>query len=94
MVATTGGVSQNQPPTPAVPTPQPAPAVAPSTPTAPPAAPVAVYTVMPGDNLSGIAKRYYGSTQKWPMILEANRDQLSAPEKLKPGMSIKLPPAP
>ena len=60
-----------------------------------PAAPVAnapdTYTVVSGDSLSKIAKKHYQDGNKWNAIYEANRDQLSDPDKIKPGQVIKIP---
>lgn len=49
------------------------------------------YTVRRGDTLSAIARRFYGSATKWPRLLEANKDRLSSPRKLKPGMVVIVP---
>ena len=45
------------------------------TPTSPAAAPAAprTYTVVAGDSLSKIAKKFYGDGNKWKRIFEANR---------------------
>jgi len=51
------------------------------------------YTVKPGDTLSKIAKQYLGDANAYPAIFEANRDQLSDPDKIKPGQVLKIPPA-
>ncbi|MGD9688492.1 MAG: LysM peptidoglycan-binding domain-containing protein [Phycisphaerales bacterium] len=53
-----------------------------------------VYVVQPGDTLSGIAKAKYGRSALWEMILEANSDVLTDPAKLRPGMKLRIPPAP
>src|SRR5512147_374022 len=45
--------------------------------------PPRVYTVVSGDTLSKIAKHFYGDPMKYPKIFEANRDQLSDPDKIK-----------
>jgi nucleoid-associated protein YgaU len=60
-----------------------------------PAAPVAprTYTVKAGDTLSGIAKAELGNANDYMKLFEANRDQLSDPDKIKPGQVLKLPPA-
>lgn len=50
------------------------------------------YSVAPGDNLSKIAKRFYGDANAWKRIFEANRDQLTDPDKIKPGQMLKIPP--
>lgn len=49
------------------------------------------YTSKPGDTLSGIAKTMYGDLKKYPLIFEANRDQLSNPDVLKPNTTLKIP---
>lgn len=52
------------------------------------------YVVRQGDTLGGIARTYYNSAAKWRIILDANRDILSRPEQLRPGMKLVIPPAP
>jgi len=49
------------------------------------------YTVQPGDTLSGIAKQHLGDGNAYMKIYEANRDQLSDPDKIKPGQVLKMP---
>ncbi len=49
------------------------------------------YTVASGDTLSDISMRFYGTTTKWPMILDANRKTLKNPGELKPGMELTIP---
>jgi nucleoid-associated protein YgaU len=49
------------------------------------------YAVQPGDTLSAIAKRYLGDTNAYMEIFNANRDQLTDPDKIKPGQVLKLP---
>jgi len=60
---------------------------------APPAshAGTSTYTVKAGDTLSKIAKELLGSASAYPQIFEANRDQLSDPDKIKPGQVLKIP---
>lgn len=50
------------------------------------------YTVVPGDSLSKIAKHFYGHANDWHRIFDANRDQLSNPDLIKPGQVLKIPP--
>lgn len=50
------------------------------------------YTVVAGDNLSKIAKHFYGNANEWKRIFEANGDQLSDPDRIKPGQVLKIPP--
>jgi nucleoid-associated protein YgaU len=51
------------------------------------------YTVKAGDTLSKIAKHFLGDANAYPAIFEANRDQLSDPDKIKPGQVLKIPAA-
>lgn len=53
-----------------------------------PEAASATYTVVSGDNLSKIGK-HYGVT--WQQIFEANRDQLSDPDKIQVGQELVIP---
>lgn len=59
---------------------------------APAAAPAQkTYTVKPGDTLSAIAKAHLGSANAYMQIFELNKDQLSDPNKIKPGQVLRLP---
>jgi nucleoid-associated protein YgaU len=49
------------------------------------------YTVKAGDTLSKIAKEHLGNANDYMQIFEANRDQLSDPDKIKPGQVLKIP---
>lgn len=49
------------------------------------------YTVKSGDTLSGIAKDQLGNANDYMRIYELNRDQLSDPDKIKPGQVLELP---
>jgi nucleoid-associated protein YgaU len=49
------------------------------------------YTVKAGDTLSKIAKQFLGDANAYPAIFDANRDQLSDPDKIKPGQVLKIP---
>lgn len=49
------------------------------------------YTVVSGDTLSKIAKRFYGNANDYNKIFNANRDQLSDPDKIRVGQELKLP---
>ena len=57
------------------------------------AAPLATYTVKPGDTLSKIAKEHLGNASNYMAIFEANKDQLTDPDKIKPGQVLKIPAA-
>ena len=69
----------------------PAPAAAPVAPAAPVAKNGADYTVVAGDSLSKIAKEHLGNGNLYMEIFNANKDVLTDPDKLKPGMVLKLP---
>lgn len=57
-----------------------------------PAAPEAkTYTVKPGDTLGAIAKATLGSAGAYMKIFELNKDQLTDPDKIKPGQVLRLP---
>jgi nucleoid-associated protein YgaU len=49
------------------------------------------YTVQSGDTLSGIAKKFLGNANAYMDIFNANKDQLSDPDKIKPGQVLKIP---
>jgi len=49
------------------------------------------HTVVSGDNLSKIAKAYYGDANKYPVIFEANKPMLSHPDKIYPGQMLRIP---
>ena len=51
------------------------------------------YTVKAGDTLSKISKQIYGDAGRYMKIFEANKDQLSDPDKIKPGQVLKIPAA-
>jgi nucleoid-associated protein YgaU len=51
----------------------------------------AQYTVVGGDTLSGIARRYYGDPGKWPIIFEANRYQIQNPDRIFAGQVLRIP---
>jgi nucleoid-associated protein YgaU len=49
------------------------------------------YSIVSGDTLSKIAKRFYGDANAYHKIFQANTDQLSDPDKINVGQVIKLP---
>ena len=49
------------------------------------------HTVVPGDTLSGIAKKYYGRAARWPEIYEANKDKIKNPNLIYPGQVFAIP---
>ena len=51
------------------------------------------YTVKSGDTLSKIAKEHLGDANAYMDIFNANKDQLTDPDKIKPGQVLKMPQA-
>jgi nucleoid-associated protein YgaU len=49
------------------------------------------YTVQSGDTLSKIAKQFLGNANAYMDIFNANRDQLTDPDKIQPGQVLKIP---
>ena len=49
------------------------------------------YTVQAGDTLSKIAKDTLGNAGDYMKIFNLNTDQLTDPDKIKPGQVLKLP---
>jgi nucleoid-associated protein YgaU len=47
--------------------------------------------VKAGDTLGKIAKELLGDASAYPRIFDANRDQLSDPDKIKPGQVLNIP---
>ncbi len=57
-----------------------------------PAAPEAkVHTVAAGETLTMIARRYYGTSERWTEILEANKAIIKDPRSLSVGMKLRIP---
>ena len=51
----------------------------------------ASYTIRPGDTLSQIAARAYGSAADWPALWWANRRQVPDPDLITAGQRLALP---
>lgn len=64
---------------------------APTRPTMTPGRPARTHTIAPGETLSGIALRYYGTAARWPEILAANRDVLPDERSFVVGRTIRIP---
>ncbi len=64
---------------------------APASPAAGATSPTLSYTVQAGDTLSGISKKFLGNASDYMDIYNANRDQLSDPDKIRPGQVLKIP---
>lgn len=50
------------------------------------------HTVVSGDTLGKIAKKYYGNAMKYPVIFEANKPMLKDPDLIYPGQVLRIPP--
>ncbi len=51
------------------------------------------YIVKKGDNLSKIAKQFYGDPGKWKKIHAANSDKIPNPDLIHPGLQLTIPDA-
>jgi nucleoid-associated protein YgaU len=51
------------------------------------------YIVKKGDNLSKIAKQFYGDPGKWKKIHAANADKIPNPDLIHPGLQLTIPDA-
>ena len=49
------------------------------------------YVVQAGDTLAAISKRFYGESNQYMRIFEANRDKLKDPNKIQIGQELKIP---
>ena len=50
-----------------------------------------IHIVEQGETLSGISQKYYGTASGWQKIYVANRNILSSPDRLRPGMRLVIP---
>ncbi len=50
-----------------------------------------LHIVTKGETLSSISYKHYGTANRWKEILEANRNKIKNPEKLKPGIKLTIP---
>ncbi len=49
------------------------------------------YTVQAGDSLGKISQHFYGKASEYMKIFDANKNILSDPDKIKPGMNLVIP---
>ena len=49
------------------------------------------YEIQSGDTLSAIARKYYGNANKYPGIVEANKEVIKDADKIFPGQKIRIP---
>lgn len=53
---------------------------------------IAEHEVVPGDNLSMISQKYYGTQVNWPQIYEANKEIIGDnPSLIRPGQRLRIP---
>lgn len=50
-----------------------------------------IYMVKKGDNLEKISKKFYGTSEKWKKIYNANKNKISASKKVKAGKKLFIP---
>jgi len=50
-----------------------------------------IHIVNRGETLSSIAYQYYGSSNKWPRIFDANRSRIKEPDKIREGIRLIIP---
>ena len=50
-----------------------------------------IHEVVSGDTLGHIAQHYYGKASLYMKIFEANKDQLTDPNKIKVGQKLRIP---
>jgi LysM repeat protein len=49
------------------------------------------YTVQAGDSLGKISQHFYGKASEYMKIFDANKNILTDPDKIKPGMNLVIP---
>jgi nucleoid-associated protein YgaU len=49
------------------------------------------HTVVAGDTLGKIAKKYYGDSALYMTIFDANKDQLKDPNMIRVGQKLRIP---
>lgn len=52
-----------------------------------------IYVVEPGDSLAYIALQFYGNTNDFERIYQANKGQISQPDKIRVGQRLRIPSA-
>jgi nucleoid-associated protein YgaU len=57
-----------------------------------PAPEVQYYTIVSGDSLSKIAKKFYGNAMDYPKLVEANLEVIKNADLIYPGQKIRIPP--
>ncbi|MFO8053405.1 MAG: LysM peptidoglycan-binding domain-containing protein [Candidatus Omnitrophota bacterium] len=49
------------------------------------------YTIKENDTLQKISRKFYGTTKKWELIYQENKDTLKSSDQIYPGTTIKVP---
>ncbi|MFH1359548.1 MAG: LysM peptidoglycan-binding domain-containing protein [Candidatus Omnitrophota bacterium] len=49
------------------------------------------YTVQKGDTLQKISMQFFNTNKKWQKIYDANKDVIKDPNRIKPGMVLRIP---
>jgi LysM repeat protein len=49
------------------------------------------YTVQGNDTLQKISYKFYGTTRRWKTLYNKNKDVLKSPNKVYPGVKLKIP---
>ena len=49
------------------------------------------HTVAKGDTLYGLARRYYSDQRRWKDLYEANRPEISDPNRIRVGQRLVIP---
>ena len=57
-----------------------------------PAPEVEYYTIVSGDSLSKIAKKFYGNPMDYPKLFDANKEVIKDVDLIYPGQKIRIPP--
>jgi nucleoid-associated protein YgaU len=50
-----------------------------------------LYVIQENDTLEKISYKFYGTVRKWRLVYEANKDVLKRPDRIYPGIEIKIP---
>lgn len=53
-----------------------------------------IHVVAKGDTLATIAAHFYGNANAGMLIFDANRDQITDPDRIKSGQMLKIPAKP
>ena len=49
------------------------------------------HTVVKGDTLYGLARRYYSDQRRWKDLYEANRSEINDPNRIRVGQRLVIP---